>query len=378
MAIDFLGDRCCGCAACVQRCPRQCITMQEDGEGFLYPQIDMQSCIDCGICESVCPAIEPADSRMPHTLYAAKNSDEGVRLASSSGGVFTLLAEQTIARGGVVFGARFDEQWEVMHDAAYSVEELVVFRGAKYSQSRIGGSFVLVESLLKQGREVLFSGTPCQVAALNRFLGGVYDNLLTVDFICHGVPSPAVWRHYLGTIKRDYLSDAELQSVEFRDKVSGWRNYSMSFETNISTEPYHVPLNKNAYMRGFLTDLYLRPSCHQCPSKSFSSGSDITLADFWGVERLLPEFSDDRGVSLVVVHTNRGAECFSSLDCRSVEVNASALDANPSWAKSAAPHRNRNLFFDSFRCDGVEFSALVKRCVQLSLWRKVWLRIMKK
>lgn len=188
---------CCGCNSCVQRCPKSCIRMREDDEGFLYPEVDESVCIDCGLCEKVCPVIHQARENRPIVVCAAKNKSEEIRYQSSSGGVFTALANEIIREGGVVFGAGFDENWEVKHDCTETVEGLSAFRGSKYVQSRIGDSFKKAEQFLKIGRTVLFSGTPCQIAGLKRFLRKEYDNLLTVDFICHGVPSPGVWREYL-------------------------------------------------------------------------------------------------------------------------------------------------------------------------------------
>ena len=188
---------CCGCSACVQRCPKQCITLKEDNEGFLYPIVDKKTCIDCGLCEKVCPILHQGEPQKPLKVYAAKNLNEEIRRQSSSGGIFTLLAEQVIQEGGVVFGARFDENWEVKHDYTETIEGLAVFRGSKYVQSRIEDNYKKAEEFLKQGRKVLFSGTPCQIAGLKRFLRKEYEELLTVDFVCHGVPSPGVWRKYL-------------------------------------------------------------------------------------------------------------------------------------------------------------------------------------
>ena len=188
---------CCGCNACVQHCPKSCVTMQEDEEGFLYPIVDQEACIDCGLCEKVCPVLNQGEERKPLQVYAANNPNEEIRMQSSSGGVFTLLAETIIQEGGVVFGARFNDDWEVIHDYTETKEELAAFRGSKYVQSRIGDSYCQAEQFLKKGRKVLFTGTPCQIAGLNLFLRKEYGNLLTVDFICHGVPSPGVWKSYL-------------------------------------------------------------------------------------------------------------------------------------------------------------------------------------
>lgn len=188
---------CCGCSACVQVCPKQCISMSADNEGFLYPQIDTAICIDCGLCEKVCPVINQNEPREPLAVYAANNNNEDIRLKSSSGGIFTLLAEQIISEGGVVFGARFNENWEVVHDYTEAIEGLEPFRGSKYVQSIIGDNFIKAKQFLTDGRKVLFSGTPCQIAGLKKFLRKEYENLLTVEVVCHGVPSPMVWRDYL-------------------------------------------------------------------------------------------------------------------------------------------------------------------------------------
>lgn len=314
---------CCGCNACVQRCPKSCITMREDNEGFLYPEVDREVCIDCGLCEKVCPVIHQGEKRKPLAVYAVKHKDDKIRLSSSSGGAFTALAESVIDEDGVVFGAKFDEDWLVFHDYTDTKEGLVAFRGSKYVQSRIGDSFKKAEYFLKAGRKVLFSGTPCQIAGLKRFLRKEYDNLLTVDFICHGVPSPGVWREYLKEEtarqcggKNSVLShpnikerDARIESISFRDKRLGWKKYSFALTLSVpnghgakNTVLLSEPLNKNIFLRGFLTDLYLRPSCHACPAKSFKSGSDITISDFWGGQSIIPEWNDDKGISVMFLH----------------------------------------------------------------------------
>jgi coenzyme F420-reducing hydrogenase beta subunit len=174
--------------------------MQEDMEGFLYPGVNEECCCDCGLCNKVCPIINPLGTRKPLYVYAAKSRDEEIRRQSSSGGIFTLLAERILDENGVVFGARFDGNWEVMHDYVETKEGLGFFRGSKYVQSRIGESYLQAQEFLEKGRKVLFSGTPCQISGLKLFLGKEYDNLLTIDFVCHGVPSPKVWRMYLSQL----------------------------------------------------------------------------------------------------------------------------------------------------------------------------------
>ena len=184
---------CCGCAACVQRCPKQCISLKEDGEGFLYPVVDESLCVGCGLCEKVCPIINRPEKLPVKEVLAVKNRNEEERMASSSGGVFVALAKKVIDQGGVVFGAVFDENWEVRHTYAENMDGVRPMMGSKYVQSRIGDTFRQAEKFLKEGRKVLFTGSPCQITALHNYLRKDYPNLLSVDFLCHGVPSPGVW-----------------------------------------------------------------------------------------------------------------------------------------------------------------------------------------
>lgn len=243
---------CCGCAACVQICPKQCISLSEDKEGFLYPTVNHDLCIECGKCEQVCPELHSFEAHEPLKVYAASHSDEAVRAASSSGGIFTLLAEAVINDGGVVFGARFDSDWSVVHDFTETHEGLQAFRGSKYLQSRIGNTYRQAEKFLKAGRKVLFSGTPCQIAGLKRYLHKDYENLLAVDFVCHGVPSPLVWKKYLEeTIARQCEKNSvllhsnplisergsmagirkrKIDAISFRNKNLGWKKYSFALD----------------------------------------------------------------------------------------------------------------------------------------------------
>lgn len=235
---------CCGCNACAQRCPKHCIILTEDHEGFLYPKVNTELCIECGLCEKVCPVINQKPKKGPLEVYAAINPDEQIRKESSSGGIFTLLAEKIIQENGVVFGARFDENWEVRHDYTETIEGLAVFRSSKYVQSRIEDNYLKAEKFLKEKRKVLFSGTPCQIAGLKKFLRKEYDNLLTVDFICHGVPSTKVWRMYLdetcrNLIKRGSSSNfidegrrSYIEAINFRHKILGWKRFSFFLKLN--------------------------------------------------------------------------------------------------------------------------------------------------
>ena len=247
---------CCGCSACVQTCPKQCIRLEEDNEGFLYPSVNKSLCVECGQCDNVCPMLHGHEPQEPVGVYAATNPDEGIRMQSSSGGIFSLIAENIIRQGGVVFGAAFNEDWEVTHCFAETVDGIARFRGSKYVQSRTGTTYAEAERFLKAGRKVLYSGTPCQIAGLKSFLRKEYGNLLTVDCVCHGVPSPGIFREYLRSAVQP------INKVNFRDKRTGWKHYSVTVksEDKESSGVYH----DNGYMQGFLGNLFLRPSCYGC------------------------------------------------------------------------------------------------------------------
>lgn len=371
--IDVIDkSKCCGCAACVQRCPRQCITMRSDKEGFLYPRVDTAKCIDCGMCEKVCPVINHGEPKLPQKVYAAKNNNEVVRCQSSSGGVFTILAEKTINAGGVVFGVMFNENWEVVHSYTETIEGLAAFRGSKYVQSFIGNSYREAEAFLKQGREVLFSGTPCQIAGLKRYLRKDYENLFTVECVCHGVPSPLVWQEYLkdikrpmGVIEKNTVSSVSkslpvITGINFRDKSIGWKKYGFVLRASSdckAEENSVLPSNKtivndlfydNPFMQAFLRDFILRPSCYNCPAKAGRSGADIALADFWGIEKLMPQFDDDKGCSLVLDYTLR-TDYESRCEYMSADYNA-AVKYNPAVVYSVTKPLNRAFFFHRLYC----------------------------
>ena len=297
-------EDCCGCGACAQVCPKSCISMIADNEGFLYPHVNTSDCVQCGLCEEVCNILHPREERAPLKVLAAINRDEKIRKQSSSGGIFHILAEEVINKGGIVFGARFDENWQVVIDWTDKQEGLQAFRGAKYVQSRTGDSFSKAEQFLGSGREVLFSGTHCQIAALRHYLGKDYPKLLTVDCVCHGVPSPLVWDRYLDeTVPSGRKS---IEAIEFRNKESGWLNYSFKLKSKKGRSIDEI-YTANPYMQAFLQNLSLRPSCHECRAKEGRSCADITLGDFWGVdEKRLPGIS--HGTSLLLVNTPKGLQ----------------------------------------------------------------------
>lgn len=348
---------CCGCSACAQRCPKQCITMAEDEEGFLYPQVDTSKCVDCHLCEKVCPVINQDEARTPLKVYAAKNSDDEIRLKSSSGGIFTLLAEQTIKDGGVVFGACWDKEWNVKHDYVDKISDLQRFRSSKYLQSVIGDNYLKAEQFLKTGRKVMFTGTPCQIAGLKHFLRKEYDNLLAVEVICHSVPSPGVWQQYLAEkLQTLGWNKSDISHISFRSKATGWKGYSFMIENNNGNVFSELGSN-NAFMRGFLENLYTRPSCQMCPAKQLKSGSDITLGDFWGINSLMPEIDDDKGVSVVIVNTEKGREAMHIVDNLFSASWTDICSKNPAVVKSATASTKKKQFFQE---DGLSFENKIR------------------
>lgn len=340
--------KCCGCTACASICPKHCISMKEDKEGFLYPEADASLCVECGACEKVCPVMHAGAARKPLHCYAAKNRDAEVLKKSSSGGIFSLLAQYAICKKqGVVFGAMWEGD-RVVHGAIESLEELHKFRGSKYVQSDMRDSFKQVAAFLKDGRFVLFSGTPCEIAGLNSYIKKDYDNLLTVDLACHGVPSPKVLELYIQELKQKY--GVESLQLNFKDKSTGWATYSVAAKSGVRTL-FSERATENIYMKGYVHELFSRPSCHCCALKSFRSGSDITLADFWGIEKVLPECKSEEGVSLVLESTPKGEDIIKNVMQGHEKYNVSYEDAirdNGALVHSQPPHPQRRGFFKKF------------------------------
>lgn len=349
---------CCGCSACAQICPKRCITMVADEEGFLYPSIDTTTCTDCGLCQKICPVINQYSSKTPMAVYAAKNHNEHIRMESSSGGIFTPIAESIIAEGGVVFGAKFDSDWSITHSYTESIEGLKEFRGSKYVQSKIGDSYTHAKQFLDAGRKVLFTGTPCQIAGLKHLLRKEYNTLTTIEVICHGVPSPRIWHDYLEYHKQQMQSN-EITDISFRDKSNGWHKYNFKIcvakkgGTENSTEQKCrvVPYDKDLFMNGFLKDIYLRPSCYACAAKEGRSGADISIADYWGVEHIHQQLDDDKGIGLVIVNTPKGITRLTAIASQidyTVTDYAQAVAYNPSISRSVCEPKQRAKFWREY------------------------------
>lgn len=293
---------CCGCGACVDACPCGAIRMAEDGEGFLYPRLQEAACTGCGHCEAVCPLKGEGPAASENAYFGAQA--DKLRPASSSGGVFPVLAEYILARGGAVFGAAFDAGMALIHQETKSRAGLDELRKTKYVQSRMDGIYRRVKALLEEGKWVLFCGTPCQAQALRRFLGGPYPRLLLADLICYGVPSPGIWREYVKFLERRH--GGKMTAFSFRDKRRRDNGHTCSYR--VGDREYAGPLESDTFCGLYFSNLILRPSCHACRFCTPYRESDLTLGDFWGVEKVHPQADDGMGTSLVILHSEKARE----------------------------------------------------------------------
>lgn len=317
-------DMCCLCGNCANVCPKEAISFSKEENLFFYPVIDNDKCIDCGLCEKVCPSLKSLEPSTAIESYAVKNRDDEILKNSTSGGVFSALAQVVIENGGVVFGAAFTENFKVKHIAVDNLNDLSLLRGSKYVQSHLGDCFEKIKSLLKEGREVLFSGCPCQTAALKVFLSEqVYDGkLLLVDFICHGILGQDLFDQYITYLEKKKKS--KIVEFSFRKKKYSWDDSGPEIIYENGKKIYW-PLYEDIYMQGYFKSLCMRESCYTCKYKNFYSGADITLGDFWGAKQLVPEFYNPMGVSALCVQTEKGQQLLSKannlVNIKDVDIN---------------------------------------------------------
>ena len=307
MVDKITKEQCTGCGACMNGCPVGCISMKADEKGFLYPQIDAEKCIRCGKCDRICPSLQPVkkeqNEKVPEVL-AAWSLDEAIRYESTSGGVFSELALEVLRSGGVVSGARYNEQHMVEHCVIEREEELAAIRQSKYIQSDTRYVYRELETYLQAGRDVLFCGTPCECAGLHNYLGKTYENLLCVDFICRGANSPKVFALFLKELEEQYQS--KVSRVWFKNKVHGWRKFSTRIEFQ-NGEAYSKDRYSDTFIRGYIeANLYMRESCEVCQYKQMPRISDITLGDFWGIKSDEVGAETDLGTSLMMLNSEKG------------------------------------------------------------------------
>lgn len=309
MHINRDKTNCCGCSACYSICPTKAISMQPDALGFKYPMIDVDKCIDCGLCKKVCQfksdydRYEVSDS----VVYALRNVDESELLKSQSGAAFWSIAKVFIQDGGIVYGVGYGDNYKIIHKRVKALTELEELRGSKYVQSDVGETFREVVKDLDSGFKVLYSGTSCQIANLKAYVGAIRrNNLYTIDIVCHGVPSPFVWKDFLSYIETK--SKKKISSVNFRDKSKGWKNCVSSFVFSDKSVLY-----TKDYSKLFYSNLALRECCYVCPFTNFRRVSDITIGDFWGWGKSSNLYNDDKGVSLILVCSNKGVTLLDSV-----------------------------------------------------------------
>lgn len=360
---DNLKQHCSGCSACVQVCAADAITLKKDSEGFNYPSVDKDKCVGCNKCVSVCPYENRKTDEFTQEFYAAKSREKSVVNRSSSGGAFYEITKAFCDENYVVFGAEMCDDLKVRHIGIEDFKDIEKIQKSKYVQSDMTDSFRKVRSLLKENRRVLFSGTPCQIAGLKNFLGKDYDNLVTVDIVCHGVPSQTLFDKYL-----DELSDelgSKVISFTFRNK----KNFDKK-SCNLKTALIKTENGKETvkevlqceYLAAFYDSLICRPSCEECPFANTERPGDITLADFWGAEKFYPDFDDGKGVSLVIVNSQKGAELIGRADLDLIKTDREkALSKSTQLKKPVKIHENRDKFFELNGRQG--FCKSVKQCM---------------
>lgn len=356
---------CCGCNACGDICPTNAITFKNDIEGFWYPEVNTDKCINCHLCEKTCPMLHKADSVIRFDVpkvYAAYSKDEEIRIDSTSGGIFSVLGQNQYNKGSYVGGAVYNEDHTVSQIINNEPSSLGKLRSSKYLQSNATNVYKKIKKLLSEQKRVLFCGTPCQIQALYRFLGNRdYDNLVTIDFICRGVNSPKVFLSYMKMLETQF--GAKANRIKFKAKEWGWHRFSMrvNFENGkeYCKDRYH-----DLFFIGYLqSGNFARPSCYDCPFKGFPQKSDITLADFWGIENIDPTMDQDKGTSLVMVNSKKGEQLFNEIKNDIVWKQFTLEQArlcNPAMDSSLTPSNdNRNEFFNALDKD--TFDKVAKR-----------------
>ena len=403
--------KCCGCNACFNVCPKQAISMEYDSEGFLYPKVDNDKCIKCGLCLKTCPINTAEDLKIRRLedwqqtqqntktknkvleVYGAKNKNVDEQLKSSSGGIFSIFANYVLEQKGVVFGASFDNNWKVVHKCIDKKEKLDSLRRSKYVQSDINTTYKQAKQFLDEGKLVLFTGTPCQIAGLKSFLQKDYEKLLTVDIICFQVASPLVWKKFLN----ENFNINDIKEIDFRDKLYGWDKSIMSLSLKNNTKYPKLPIiykllsekikmllsSSNyalSYRKGCLSGLFSRPSCHKCYFKG-DRNSDFTMGDLWGVNNILPKMYDKKGVSVLTINSRKGKEIFEKVK-NNIEYEQINYDDmikyNPAFVSSATAHPKKEEFFKRYQVENLNNlipTLINEKSLVIRVFRKIFKKI---
>lgn len=345
-------EECCGCTACYASCPTKAISMFSDlKEGFLYPTVDEEKCIQCGKCLKVCKDVRPYEESQK--IYACWSKDDNLRAKSSSGGLFSILAEWMLSKGDLVYACGYSEDvTECLHKIIDSVDQLDDLRRAKFVQSKKYDVFHKLKKLLDEGKQILFCGTPCEVGGLRQFLYKEYENLITCDIICGCVSSPEVYKKYIEFLNTKYQSQAV--SVNFKDKRAGWRGKAIAVKFANGEEYYNSILDDD-YCVSFHSRYNQRPSCFNCKYRSLKRGSDFTLGDFWAIEKYNEAFDDNKGTSFVLVNTTKADKLLNSLDLNihvmDIEYEEYCMKYNWCMHRNpyAMPEEDRKTFYEDVK-----------------------------
>lgn len=342
-------ENCSGCTACVAICPKSCIEMKEDNEGFLYPEVNEQKCVECGFCEKICPILNPKkEEEFKQDAYIVQNKDEKVLRESTAGGAFTAIAKYVLSRKGVVFGVELDKNLTAHHIYVEREEDLSRFRNSKYIQSFVGGStHKQVKSFLEQGKFVCFSGTPCQIEGLKNYLRKDYERLITVDVVCRAVPSPLIFRKYVEY--QECKMKEHIEKVFFRDKHYGYKYSTMNVITDRNQGNYHQGVESDPWLRAFFSNICDRPSCHKCHFRKRYRVSDFTIWDCFHAGRFSRELDNDKGATRVLVHTDKGRKIFDEIKSDMYFVQTKPediIEGAKEMRESVSPNVHRQEFFE--------------------------------
>ena len=365
-------NKCTGCTACASICPRNAITMVEKEDGFKYPVINRDKCINCGLCKKTCPVLNTDENKSINKCFVGYNKDDAEKEKSSSGAIFSLVANYVLNNNGIIIGAAFDKNNKLKHIAVTNAKDLDRLKGSKYLQSDLNNIFSFIKENIKD-KKILFVGTPCQVAGIKSVIKN--NNLICIDVVCHGVPSPKLFEKYIKELEKE--NEDELLNYNFRDKSTGWDAYSntATFKNKIVTEL----AKDNKYMKLFLSDVALRESCYNCNFKLGNKYSDITLGDFWGIQKIHPEMYNKKGVSAIILNTELGVDIFNEIS-KNIEYKECDLNeiifGNPSLKSSCNHSKNRHQFFTEI--DELSINDLCKKYIKKKSLMKRLLRKLKR
>lgn len=337
---------CCGCGACVDICPVKAVHMVQDKEGFFYPKINEELCVGCGQCKKICPLIDSRVEVNENLFFGAKADNERIRYSSSSGGIFSVLAQYVLLQKGIVYGAGYNSNMHVTHMEVNNLDQLEQIRRTKYVQSSMEGIYRRIEERLAEGRWVLFCGTPCQAQALRRFLEKRYEKLIIVDLVCYGAPSPGIWSEYVKYLEQKH--DGKMTDFRFRDKRN--RDNGQMCSYTIAGKEEVCSLYQDKYCMMYFSDLMLRPCCHQCRFSTINRNSDFTIGDFWGIGHIRPDLDDGMGISMIIVHTDKAKELWDQVKEKMIWFECDKEDVyQPRLVGPTDPAKSRGLFMILYR-----------------------------